>query len=236
MQESIEKLEKLIKAVYRKWKLDETKATEEHLEEEALVCFLEGRLSGEEKERVKEHLLHCSDCLEAFIFNLVADKEEQQVPEHLLERIRSSILPQDEFSIFEIILKLKEKALEVINTTGDILVGQEFVPAPVLRSRQMKDFKDEVIILKDFEDIRVEVKVENKLGKAFDLKISVKQKQTQDLIKDLRVTLIRDDLELESYLTDSGSISFEHILLGKYRIEIANVNDKLASIVLDIRA
>jgi hypothetical protein len=55
------------------------------------------------------------------------------------------------------------------------------------------------------------------------------------LIKDLRVTLIRDDTELESYLSDSGKVVFEHVLLGKYMVEISNIENKLAMIEIDIK-
>jgi len=89
--------------------------------------------------------------------------------------------------------------------------------------------------LKDFKDIRVEVKIENKRGQAFDLTVFVKDKQTHCVIKDLRVALLKDDLELESYLTTSDRVIFEHILLGKYTVEISNIESKIASILLDIR-
>jgi hypothetical protein len=92
-----------------------------------------------------------------------------------------------------------------------------------------------VTILKDFKDIRVEVKLENKGGQAFDLTVLVKDKQTHCVIKDLRVTLLKDDLELESYLTDSKKVIFEHVLAGRYTVEISNIETKIASIVLDIK-
>jgi hypothetical protein len=130
---------------------------------------------------------------------------------------------------------LKDKALEILETTGDVLVGQEFVPHPVLRSRKIKEFKDEVTILKDFKEIRVEVKIENKENRGFDLVIFVKDKLSNRIIKDLRVTLIKDDLELESYLSNYDKVVFEHILAGKYIIEISNIEDKVASILLDVR-
>ena len=153
----------------------------------------------------------------------------------MLKYVKNLVRPEDKPPILEIILKLKEKALELLNTTGDILVGQELVPAPVLRSRQMKDFKDEVTILKDFKDIRVEVKIENKHGEFFNVTVMVKEKETQKVIKDLRVCLLKDELELESYLNDAGKVTFEHILLGKYTVEISTLENKLASILLDIK-
>ena len=101
--------------------------------------------------------------------------------------------------------------------------------------RSIKDFKDEVTILKDFRDVRVEVKIESRKTKDFNVLIVVKQRVTQELLKDLRVTLLKDDVELESYLTDSGSVTFEHISLGKYSVEISSSDNKLAVVLLDVK-
>jgi hypothetical protein len=50
------------------------------------------------------------------------------------------------------------------------------------------------------------------------------------------VTLFKDATELESYLNDSGSVIFEHVLLGKYKIELSDLERNLASVILDLRA
>ncbi|OGX17672.1 MAG: hypothetical protein A3K83_03155 [Omnitrophica WOR_2 bacterium RBG_13_44_8b] len=231
-----EGLEKLIKFVYKKWQHDAVNAGSAHPDEQELACFLERKLPEEESTKIKQHLLECDSCLEAFVLSFrLKDVKLREVPEELLSRARQLWEFKEAPSPLEIALKLKERLLEILNVTGDVLVGQELVPAPVLRSRSIKDFKDEVTILKDFKDIRVEVKVENKGAKNFNLGILVKQKDTQAILKDLRVTLLKDDLELESYVTDSGSATFEHVLLGKYRIEISSIEDKLASVLLDIK-
>jgi len=231
-----DRLEKLIKLVYRGWKSEHTDKDKEHPDEEILVCFIEGRLTVEESEIIKEHLITCDNCAEALALNLSTGiTQTKEVPEELLNRLKDLLSLQCEPSILEIVLKLKEKTLEMINSTGDVLVGLELVPAPILRSRSIKDFKDEITILKDFQDIRVEVKIENRGAGAFNLNILVRQKQTQKTIKDLRVTLIKDNLELESYLTDSGTVIFEHVLLGKYSVEISTIDKKVASILLDIK-
>jgi len=231
-----ENLEKLIKIVYKKWKLDQPKLEQLHPDEETFACFLEGRLPAKENERIRAHLISCERCSEAFAVSSKLEVIENQVaPEQLMQEAKRLIKEQDKLSILEIGLKLKEKAIEIMNTTGDILVGQEFVPAPVLRSRKAKDFKDEVTILKDFKDIRVEVKIENKGSQAFDLTVLVKEKESLKVIKDLRVTLLRQDLELESYLNDSGKVIFENVLLGKYTVEISTLESKLASVLLEIK-
>lgn len=231
-----DKLERLIKMVYKKWKSDSIQAHQLHPDEETLVCFLEGRLTERENDQIKSHLISCDDCAERVALQIsLKEIEAKELPQELLPRIKDLVRPLEFPSMLEIILRLKEKVLEILHTTGDVLVGQELVPAPVLRSRQIKDFKDEVNILKDIQDIRVEIKIENKGGQAFNLIIKVRQKQTQEIIKDLRVTLLKDDLELESYLADSGTVTFEHVLLGKYKVEISTLENKLASILLDIK-
>jgi len=186
-----------------------------HPDEEAFACFSEGMLSEADDEALIAHLLACEECAETFGVSLN--------------------MAQDRDSLLEIALKVKDKILEIVNTTGDVLVGQELIPAPILRSRAIKDFKDEITILKDFKDLRVQIKVENKLSQSFNLVIMVKQKNTQKVLKDLRISLLKDDLELESSLSDTGSVVFEHVVLGKYTVEIANLEERIASVLLDIQ-
>lgn len=231
------KLENLIKAVYKRWKADNLKvAAGPHPDEQDLACFLENRLSAEETECLKAHLINCESCAEIITAQLkLKPLSIKEIPQELLKRLKDLVKQEEKVSLLEIFLRLKEKAVEILNTTGDVLVGQELLPAPVLRSRRIEDFKDEVTILKDFKDIRVEVKLENKNGRVFDLAVVVKEKASQKTMKDLRVTLIKDDVELESYISDTGKVSFEHILLGKYTVEISTLETKLASILLDVK-
>lgn len=231
------KLESLIKMIYRGFRRSQGPDPEEHPDEEALACFCEGRLEKPEEERVKEHLLRCSRCAEAVAIALGPEPLQlKELPERLLERARAvSGESRDLPELFEIILRLKEDMLELLDTTGAILMGQELIPVPVLRSRSIKQFKDEVTILKDFKDLRIEARIVNKSGKEFNVAVSLKENVSQRLVKDLRVTLIREGVELESYLAGSGSVVFEHVALGRYRVDIANIRETVASLLLDIR-
>lgn len=230
------KLEQLIRIIYKKWKSDNPASEGAHPDEEEMVCFREGKLSLDESDRIKTHLISCAACAEALMMQIsLKEAPEREVPEELLRGARNLVSEGQKASILEIYLRLKENFLELISTTGDILVGQELLPAPVLRSRQIKDFKDEITILKDFQNIRVEIKIENKAGEAFDLAVLVKEKDTQKTLKDLRITLLKDGLELESSLSDSGRVVFEHVLLGRYTVEISSPENKLAAVLLEIK-
>lgn len=228
-------LEGLIKLVYRRWKNRYLKTEEAHPDAEAIVSFLEGKLPLAEANNFKAHLIHCDDCAEAVGLNLnSSDAPDNDIPIGLVNFAKEKFGVIDAPAL-DIVLRLKEKVLEVLSTGGEILLGQEMVPAAVLRSRNINEFKDEVVILKDFEDIRVQIRIENKSGKYFNLNIQAKSKQSKEVIKDLRVTLFKEDIELESYLDDSGSVIFEHVLLGKYKIELADLERNLASVLLDVR-
>ncbi|MDD4982290.1 MAG: hypothetical protein PHS12_06030 [Candidatus Omnitrophica bacterium] len=228
-------IERLIRLVYKGWKSRHIKE-EAHLDEEDIASFLDGRLSLEKCELIKEHLIACPGCAEALGLSLKAnDLCDNPLPHPVLNSAREALginIP----SVVEIMLRLKERLLEVLKANGDVLVGQELVPASILRSRNLGDFKDEVVILKDFANIRVRVSVENKTGKDFNVNIQAKDKQKKAVIKDLRVTLFREGVELESYLNDSGSVTFEHLLLGKYKIEVADLEGSLASVLLEVKS
>jgi hypothetical protein len=228
--------EDLMKLAYQYWKKSRLEAHESHPEEENLACFLEGKLSLDESDKIKEHILHCDSCLEIISIAIkLNNSPEIDIPQELVLKAKNLVAQKESLPLFEIWLKLKDNILEVINTSGDILVGQELLPAPVLRTRKIKHFKDTVTILKDFKDIRIEVKIDNKQGKFFNLAITLRDKKTQKEAKDLRVTLMKEDLELESYIVKNGKVVFEHIHLGTYSIEVSSPIEKLASISLDIK-
>jgi len=117
------KLEQLIKAVYKKWKSDHRLADQLHPDEETWVCFLEGRLPQEENERIKAHLISCDSCAEVFATQVGLEPiSVKGLPKELLERAKNLVVSEDKPSVIEIVLMLKEKALEILSTTGDVLV------------------------------------------------------------------------------------------------------------------
>lgn len=229
------RIEKLIQGVYKKWKNASQGPEAGHPDEETIACFLEGRLSGQEEEDIKTHLISCDVCAESLAFQLSSGRvPERGVPPALLAYVKDLVRQKEATPVLDILLKIKDNFLEILNTTGDVLVGQELMAVSILRSRRIKEFKDEVLVLKEFQDIRVEARIKNEQGKAFSLAVTVKDKTSQKLMRDLRITLFRQDKKLKSHLTDSGRAVFRHVLLGKYKVEIATRQRKLALILLDI--
>jgi hypothetical protein len=233
----LDHFERIIRVIYRGWKDSGRLVNDEHPNEEALVDFFEDKLTQADKDLIQGHLLKCDICAEYLSTQLKIEPHlSKDVPATLLEKTRKFVGSDVKDNIFEIFLRLKEKTLEIIQTSGDVLVGQELVPAPVLRSRQINEFREEVSILKDLQEIRVLAKIESKNGKIFNLAINIKDKQGRQFNKALRITLTKDEVELESYISDSGSSVFENILPGNYVVELTQEARQIAVIDLKVKA
>lgn len=227
--------EKIIGVIYRKKRGSGGFVSGEHPDEEALACFLEDKLPHADRLLIERHLVRCNFCAEYVGSQLKMQAGlAKEVPGLLLEKVERLVIDGGGEGLFEIFLKLKEKAIEIIQTSGDVLVGQELIPAPVLRSRRIKDFREEVVILKDLQSIRVEARLKNNNAKSFDLTVAARDKQSQKLIRDLRVTLLKGGLELESYASEAASVIFRDILPGIYTAEVTKAGEKVA--VVEIKA
>lgn len=234
----IDYLEKITKIIYREWKKGRAFMGSGHPSEEDLVCFLEDKSSAQDKEVIQKHLLSCDICAEYLSVQLkIQPHLSLDVPAQLLEKVKKLLGEDTLGNLLEIFIKLKEKAMEIIATSGDVLVGQELVPAPVLRSRKIDEFKEELSILKDLQQVRILAKIQNKDTKSFNLTVTVKDKQSHKIPEDLRITLTRGGIELESYLVDSsGSGFFENILPGDYLVEVSCQEQRIAVIDLRVKA
>jgi len=241
MQEKNDRQEELFKRIagmtYRGWKGKHHKPHRRHPNEETVACLVEGRLPEKEQKAVLSHIVTCIRCSEAVDLYFKTDQSQPlEVPQELLMRLKAALEQEARSLLLEIALRIKENMIEVLESGGDILVGQELMPAPVLRSRKITEFRDEIFIFRDFKDIRAEIKIENKLGGFFSMCVTAKDKKTQQVLKDIRITLLKEEDELESYLCERGAAVFEHVALGTYRIEICGKDAKLAAISLDIRS
>ncbi len=227
-------LENLIKQAFKEWKSKNLNLTGSHPDEEDIVSFVEGKLPNSRKEEVKQHIIHCQDCANLLAILLALPTEEYEPSPVLVSKVKEALgvikIPQT-----EIFLKVKEKAFELLRASGDILIGQELIPAAVLRSRNLDELKDEVVMLKDFERLRLKIRIENKLKKYFNVNIELTDKLSKSANRDLRISLFKEEVELESYLNDSGSVTFEHIPLGSYKVIVSDLEKVIASVFIEVK-
>ena len=230
--------ENILKEIYAQWKQDAARKSTAHPSEDELISFLENTASPHESDLIQHHITQCHVCAELLAACIRLEGiEEEEAPQELLAHVRALIRQEISLDSFDIILALKEESLELLSTCGDVLVGQEVVAASLLRSRGIQDFKDSIHMYKDFQEMRIEVKIEHDTKNACTLAVAAKEKNTQRIIHDARVSLKKDEVELESYRIEPnlGRVSFEHVGSGNYALEIAFANDRCARITLEIR-
>ncbi|MDD5347421.1 MAG: hypothetical protein PHT59_02260 [Candidatus Omnitrophica bacterium] len=229
-------IEKTVKKVYKRWKGRLPPAGQNHPDEETLAAFAENKLSSKDADRLKSHMLSCPRCSQAAADGIrMLSVAPTEMPPGLARRSQELIVAEMQSSVLELVLALRDKVMELVSSTGDVLVGQELVPAALVRSRKLSEFKDEVTVLKDFRDIRVEVKVRSPEPSRFTVTILARDKQTQRPLRDVRISMLREGLELESYLAQEGKVVFEHVALGKYSIQILSLKEKLATVTIDVK-
>ncbi len=229
------RLERILQIILRYWMRSLLRQDKVHPGEEDLACLLENKLTEKENRLVKEHLLRCRRCRKRVMLQLgQEDNAFGEVPAELV-RVAKELVISETVSHLEIVICIKEQLIEVLRVSGDILLGNEVIPAAVLRSRQMTQFRKEVIILKDFKDIRVEVKLESKPQDVFKVSLLVKENYSQKVLDNLRMTLKKGDVEFESYISVAGSVVFEDVHLGTYTVTIETEEGPIASVALEIK-
>jgi hypothetical protein len=114
-------------------------------------------------------------------------------------------------------------------------LGEQLSPLAVLRSRDIKEFRQEIVIVKNFGELKIEAGIERKDAQSICIFISLSDKSSARPREDLRLSLFRKDTELESYVSKSGRVSFSPLVPGRYTIKISSVKGQIARIALQIK-
>lgn len=206
---------------------------------EMIACYIDGILSVAETQAINQHTAACKNCKEIFdVQQSVVELQKKEglltVPDYITERAKNFVSAQFGVNVLELIVKFTDKAIEVIRTTGDVLFGGELQPALAVRGQPRESATTQTIV-KVFDNIRVEVEVGRQKHELNRLILRVKDNQTETPLDDLRATLIEKDIELESYITQSGKAIFENIKPGKYFIRISKINIPIGLINLEFQ-
>ena len=120
-------LEALIKLAYKKWQAEQKQMdSEDHLDPETVVCFLEGELPAQEEARIKSHLTYCDTCAEILVtelqFELIPILEP---PDSLVRWAKELVSFQYTHPLPDIYSRLKEKLSVIFNIPVGLLSARE---------------------------------------------------------------------------------------------------------------
>lgn len=231
-----DKLEHLIKKALRQDKGFE-KTQGACLSEEQIACFLEGKLSTTERGEVDDHVLSCRKCGDILrdqmvILKAVSQEQQLSVPEAVIERAKGLVTEEAGPNILDIVLTIKETALEILRTTGDILRGPEPIPLYALRGQEKGKDTDQVRVVKNFQEVLADIQIEKKKSRSTDLTIRVTEKTTKKKAQGIRVSLVKDNREIESRNVEGGKAKFEEVKAGNYKVILVKEDKKIGIITL----
>ena len=228
-------IEEVIRMIYGLYRKRHNQGNSPCPDEETLVCFSEGGLSKNEIKKIQDHLISCHRCAETVSLFCQRFEEGKKVPEFLIKKAKSLVEQKPLSNILEIVLALKEKALQILGTTGDVILDNEIIPLPVLRSRQISEFPEEIKLIKEFQNIKITLHIQKKDKDKIRINLDLVDKVSLQPLSDLRLALLKDTQELESYAAVSGNAVFDKVGFGRYVIVILRKDDKLGIINLEIK-
>lgn len=224
----------ILRMIYRLYRKKHIKEDLPCPDEETLVCFSEGTLTKSESEKIQQHLISCHRCAEVVSLFCRSSQEAGRVPEFLIKQVKRLIKQDVAGGIFKVVIALKEKALEILETTGDVIMGNEIIPMPVLRGRKIDDFPDELRLIKVFRDIEITIFFQRKDNKRVRINLNLIDKSSLLPLDNLRVTLSKDGCEFASHAVVAGNVVFENVSCGRWVIRIARKDENLGDVNLEI--
>ncbi|MBU0549678.1 MAG: hypothetical protein KJ838_05130 [Candidatus Omnitrophica bacterium] len=229
------RIEEIIKMIYRFYRKQRKHSSSVCPDEEVLACFAEGNLSRKEARKIQDHLISCCDCAELVSLFFKEIEQAEEVPEALVSKAKGLLNDKVLHSLFDISLRLKEKALEILHTTGDVILNNEIIPLPVLRSRQIRELPDEITFIKELNDVKITLCLQKRDRKEVRINLRLTDRATSNPLSDLRLIIFKDDSEVESYDAPQGSAVFDRIGFGHYSVQILRQGGELGVIKLEIQ-
>lgn len=229
------RIEEVIRMIYRLCRKRWNKTSSSCPNEETLACFSEGKLSDSESKAIQQHLISCPRCAEIVSLFCRRFTEEKDVPEFLIRRAKGLVSEKSFPNILDVVLVLKEKALQILGTTGDIILDNQIMPLPVLRSRQITDFPQEIRLIKEFNDIKLTLNIQKLDKDKIRVNLDLMHKISLMPLGGLCIVLLKDNQELESYEDVLGNATFDKVGFGRYIVQIMRKDKRIGSITLEIK-
>jgi len=232
-------IENIIKSVYQQFKAkSKSRPIGNCVGEDDIACFLSGKLLGKELETFNAHILSCKKCAVILKDNaalFTAAKEDLAVPQYLKSAAKALVSEEVGANILDIVLSFKEKAIELIRTTGDILMGPQLVPVPVFRSTgEGENITKEIKVTKTLTNVIAEIGVEKQRPDLANIVVRLTEKETNKKAKEIRVSLMKGDRELQSSLIEDGKVKFEEIKVNDYKIYLTKDEKRIGVINISI--
>lgn len=210
-------------------------------DEERLVDYLEGRLSEKDRFSVEKHLSDCDECLEAVVItkNLMKDADRvelTEVPSHVTESAVDMVTGRPMKSQRTVIGRLGRSIKKSFSWVSEAFqMGPWGTMEPVLvRGSKTSTTQDLVQLSVRLKGIKAQIEIERTGDEKAHIRVRPHDPDKHQ--KALRVTLIKGEREIASYILEADYVLFEDIPSGEYTIFLTKNGIEMGGCVFRVSA
>lgn len=207
------------------------------LSELSLARFIDGLADKKESEKIVRHLARCPECLDLFVSARIAGED---ISGPLASSSRSKVLKSIENAIrekssFGMVLRLLEKGLELVETTGRVIMeGPARLELAVVRNAGREKVCNLLSFSMEQPSMRLCLDIEKKGASKSALEIHLLAPSGKKQLNGVRITAFRDGFETASYVSEHGRVVFEDLFPGVYYFEIQKEGKEEGSFCLSL--
>ena len=204
--------------------------------DEMLACYAQGLLSAAEREAVKDLIKNDPRLKEELtVQEAICQTEDEslaEIPDDVISKAKNLVSEPFGVHIWNVAVRFSRQTLRALKSDGSPV--DCVVRDPVLSRGSKTELTKSTVIRKGFGvfDIQMEISVKKK--SVCCIVIFIKDLKKQSPMNDVRITLIKDNIELESYVTSQGRAVFEDIRDGYCLLEITAPDKPVARITLQL--
>jgi hypothetical protein len=206
--------------------------------EEVLADYLENRLNERKKVRIEGHLAGCETCLEALTIagqmlrgSDLGDMDP--VPEGVTARAVKAVKALQQNSRSGRIARYGNLLVSEWRRRRNAFWPGKFAGLAPVRGSKMVLSEDLILLKKSFSDLDVEIELEKKDPDKASITVRLVCDKAQD--KPVRVTLLKNEREVSSYLLSEAAAVFEDISFGPYMLVFSRNGARVGEYPFEIR-
>ena len=191
------------------------------LASETLADFMEGRLDGQAHSRAEYHLSTCNRCLEALLTTRKVYCQRSSggwiaVPPEVTQRTLSMLDHLQDGGWWDLLMgRIKALSLEWSRMLHRMGYPMQGALTPV-RGKRVTLSEDAVLLSHAFKGLAAEVEIDRIDSQLANIQVSISCSDEE--IVPLRVSLVRSEREVASYLIGQSATLFESVPFGRYSL------------------
>ena len=206
---------------------------------EAMADFLEDRLAQPAHDQIEAHLAECERCLEEMltirqVMHQRATEMVPAVPHAVTQRALARVDRAQGGSVLDALMGwIRALSLECTRKLRGAGLFSSPALAPVRGSKV--SLSDEVVLFTEsFPGLDTEIEIEKINDRQANVKVTISRSSAKTL--PVRITLLRSDREVTSYLADQAGVFFEAVPFGRYSLVYTHDGANIGQFDFSIKA